>query len=151
MILYTGKNAKFTLYRNASFMRIFNNFASQFHVFVKRKAGTINHNRCITTCNSSLAGIKIFTMIQMKNNRYRRIFCVFLYSICNIFSANFFIFQSCILEICSSAHKSICKVCTLKNRCGTEHLMNFNRCFCLSYCIYIKSALSKVIFIYSFQ
>ena len=91
------------------------------------------------------------TMIQVKNNRNRRIFCIFLYSICNIFCTDFFIFQSSILEICSSAHKSICKVCTLKNRCGTEHLMNFNRCFCLSYCIYIKSALSKVIFIYSFQ
>ena len=143
MIFHAGQNTEFTFYGNTSLMCIFNNFTGQFHVFIKWKTGSINHSR--------FAGIKIFTMIQMKNNRNRRIFCIFLYSICNIFCTDFFIFQSSILEICSSAHKSICKVCTLKNRCGTEHLMNFNRCFCLSYCIYIKSALSKVIFIYSFQ
>ena len=90
-------------------------------------------------------------MIQMKNNRNRRIFCIFLYSICDILCTDFFIFQSSILKICSSTHKSICKICSLKDCCRTEHFMNFNCCFCLCYCIYIKRPLCKVIFIYSFQ
>ena len=151
MILNTSQNTKFTFYRNASFMCILNNFAGQLHIFIKRKTGSIDHNRCISAFDRCFTGIKVLTVIQMKNNRNRRIFCIFLNSICNILCTDFFVFQSSILEVCSSTHKSICKVCSLKDCCGTEHFMNFNRCFCLSYCIHIKCTLSKMIFIYSFQ
>ena len=68
---FTSQNTKFTFNRNASFMCILNNFAGQLHIIIKRKAGSIDHNRCISAFDRCFAGIKVLTVIQMKNNRNR--------------------------------------------------------------------------------
>ena len=151
VVLNTSKNSKFTLYCYTSFVCILYNFPCKFDVFLEWKRRTVDHDRCISAVNCCLTRIEVLTMVKMKCNRNRGINSILLYCCSNVSCSNFLVFKSCVLEVCPSTHEAVCKVCTLKNGCTSEHFMDFNDCLCLSNCVYVECTLSIAILVCCIQ
>ena len=147
----TGYYAPTSRYGDTTRMCILYNFTCQLYVFLKRKRTSVNHDACVSAFNSCNARIKIFSMIQVQRNWDFTVCSVFLYSVCDIFRSDFFIFQRSICKIGASAHKSICEIRSLQDCRTSEHLMNIDNSLCLAYSIYIKCTLCIIIFVCCIQ
>ena len=72
-VFLSCQSSKFSLYNNAALMSIFSNLSGNLNVLLERMAGVVDHNGSKSVVDAILAGLKICTVIQMKNDRKLRV------------------------------------------------------------------------------
>ena len=146
MVLHPGQHSQLPFHADASCMRVFHHLPGQLHIFIKGKGRPVYHHRGISPCYGGRTGVKIPSMVQMKDNGYGAVLPIFFHGPGNIFSALFLILQGCVHKVASSPHKTICQVGPLQYGSGAEHLMDLDGSLCLGHRVDVESALGKSMF-----